>query len=296
MRRSSGFAGFGCAIALSVGSTAPAFAHTGPGAQAWPVDPLGAALMALLAAAYAIGERRLTRRGAARTARRQRAVCFWGGWAALAISLAPPLEPLTAVSFAAHMAQHEIMMLVAAPLLVLSRPLGTLLWGLPRGLGAMVQPRALKRAARWCVQPLQAWLIHAAVLWGWHIPSAFEAALRSEPVHWLQHSSFLASAVVFWWAAFAAGRSEYRGAALLSLFTTAAHTSVLGALLTFSTAIWYPAYALAPRHWALSALEDQQLGGLIMWVPGGMVFILAAVMVAALWLKDLDRRAARDSG
>jgi cytochrome c oxidase assembly factor CtaG len=118
--------------------------------------------------------------------------------------------------------------------------------------------------------------------------------LRSEPVHWLQHVSFFLAAVIFWWSVFAGGRSgERRGIALLSVFTTALHTTVLGVLLTFSTKIWYPTYGMATNRWELSPIEDQQLGGLIMWVPGGMVFLAAGLALAALWLKESGMRAAR---
>lgn len=129
---------------------------------------------------------------------------------------------------------------------------------------------------------------------GWHVPAAFEAGLKSEPLHWLQHVSFFTASVIFWWSIFAGGRSgEKRGVALLSVFTTAVHTTVLGVLLTFSTRLWYPTYAGAANPWALSAIEDQQLGGLVMWVPGGMVFLAAGIALTALWLKEAELRAAR---
>ena len=274
-----------------------AFAHTVDSStdgalHLWRIDPLGAALLALLAGVYALGQWRVSRRS--RGEHRTRALCFWAGWAALAVALGPPLEALTPVSFAAHMTQHEIMMLAAAPLLVMARPLGTLLWGLPQALTGVVKAPVVRRAAGWLAAPLAAWLTHAVVLWGWHVPAAFEAGLRSEPVHWLQHVSFFAAAIIFWWSVFAGGRSgERRGIALLSVFTTAIHTTVLGVLLTFSTKIWYPTYAAAASPWDLSAIEDQQLGGLIMWVPGGMVFLAAGVALAALWLKASEMRAAR---
>lgn len=192
------------------------------------------------------------------------------------------------------MTQHELIMLAAAPLLVLARPLGRLLWGLPQACAALVKARAGRSAAGWISAPLPAWLTHALVLWGWHVPAAFEAGLKSEPLHWLQHVSFFTASVIFWWSIFAGGRSgEKRGVALLSVFTTAVHTTVPGVLLTFSTRLWYPTYAGAANPWALSAIEDQQLGGLVMWVPGGMVFLAAGIALTALWLKEAELRAAR---
>ena len=291
-------------VAVLVGSTALAMASLEPaaahgirsavdgGLMLWTLDPFGAAVLALFAGVYARGQLRLARRSHGE--RGTRAACFWAGWIALALALGPPLEALTPVSFAAHMTQHEIMMLAAAPLLVIARPLGTLLWGLPQSFAVVVKAAAVRRAAAWLSGPLVAWLTHAAVLWGWHVPVAFEAGLRSEPVHWLQHLSFFLAAVIFWWSVFSGDRSgARRGIALVSVFTTAIHTTVLGALLTFSTSVWYATYAAAAPAWGLSAIEDQQLGGLIMWVPGGMVFLAAGLSLAALWLRASELRAAR---
>jgi cytochrome c oxidase assembly factor CtaG len=269
-----------------------AHAHTSAEASATAFDPVGAALLAIIGGAYAVGQWRLARRS--RGEQGTRAACFWSGWVALAVALGPPLDALTPVSFAAHMTQHEIMMLVAAPLLVVARPLGTLLWGLPEAFSQVVKASAVRRTAGWASAPVAAWLAHTVVLWGWHVPAAFEAGLRSDAVHWLQHSSFFLAAVIFWWSVFAGGRSgARRGIAILSVFATAVHTTALGALLTFSTTIWYATYATSATPWGLSAIEDQQLGGLIMWVPGGMVFLAAGLALAALWLKESEMHAAR---
>jgi cytochrome c oxidase assembly factor CtaG len=270
-------------------------AHT-PGAPGddrlslWTLDLAGVALLLLLALVYALGQTRLRRRSHAD--RFAGATFFWAGWAALVLALTPPIDTLSGVSFAVHMTQHEIMMLVAAPLLVISRPLGTLLWGAPV-VATIVSSRPLRQAGAWFTAPLVAWITHAIVLWGWHVPAAFEASLRSTPVHWLQHASFFAAAAIYWWSVFAGPRAERRGIALLSVFTTAVHTTVLGTLLTFSTTLWYPTYGRVERPWALTAIEDQQLGGLIMWVPGGMVFLVVGLALAALWLKESEVRAAR---
>jgi len=116
----------------------------------------------------------------------------------------------------------------------------------------------------------------------------FQATLRSEWVHAAQHLSFFGSALLFWWSLFyVQGRSNY-GAGVLYLFTTAAHTGILGALLTFSNTTWYPAYAQSTLSWGVSPLEDQQIGGLIMWVPASLVYIGAGLWMFALWLRESD--------
>ncbi|MGZ8203878.1 MAG: cytochrome c oxidase assembly protein, partial [Burkholderiales bacterium] len=142
----------------------------------------------------------------------------------------PAPRSWTSDSFAAHMAQHEIMMLVASPLMVLARPYGVILWGLPQPLAnvlaRLMQARGTRRVGSSLCSPIVAWLLHAAVLWSWHVPPAFEAALAHASVHWIQHITFFLSAVIFWWSVFAPGPlAERRGAAIVSVFTTAVHTS-----------------------------------------------------------------------
>jgi putative membrane protein len=162
-----------------------------------------------------------------------------------------------------------------------------------RRLGRLERSERVQAVWHALTGPLQAWSIHAAVLWVWHAPGFFQATLESEFVHTLQHLSFLLSALLFWWALIHGhtGRREF-GAAVLYLFTTAVHTSILGALLTFSSTLWYPAYLGTTGAWGLAPLEDQQLGGLIMWVPAGLVYIVAGLALFAGWLRESERRVA----
>jgi cytochrome c oxidase assembly factor CtaG len=270
------------------------FAHavTGGGEGIAIADVLGTFLLVLLGLVFAAGQWRVARR--TRTSRRGRALCFWTGWFVLALSLGAPFDEWSNRSFAAHMTQHELMMIVAAPLLVAARPLGTLLWGLPKPLGAVLISTSLRHVGTWLSAPPVAWTVHTVVLWAWHLPAAFEAGLRNAPVHWLQHASFFAAAVIYWWSVFSSSANGVqKGLALVSVFTTAIHTGLLGMLLTFSSHVWYATYTHAHNPWALSPIEDQQLGGLIMWVPGGVVFIVAAMVVGAAWLKQMDMPTAR---
>jgi putative membrane protein len=242
-------------------------------------------------------------RGARRMAGRRRweSPAFIVGWLALFIALVSPLDALGGALFAAHMTQHEVLMLVAAPLLVLGRPLAPFLLALPekwrRRLTDAGKAASVQRGWRWLVNPVAAWLIHAAVLWVWHAPVLFQATLESESVHAAQHLSFLFSALLFCEAlAFnhgeRGGRMGY-GAAVIYVFTTAVHTSLLGALLTFSPTLWYPVYQSTTAAWGLTPMEDQQLGGLIMWVPAGMVYVAAGLALLALWLRESERTVIR---
>jgi cytochrome c oxidase assembly factor CtaG len=139
--------------------------------------------------------------------------------------------------------------------------------------------------------PLAAWLIHAVALWVWHIPVLFEAVLEREWVHTLQHLSFFLSALLFWWALIhGRERALGYGAAVLFLFTTALHSGLLGALITFAPNVWYPGYLKTTQTWGLTPLEDQQLGGLIMWIPAGLVYVVAGLALFAGWLRESEAR------
>jgi cytochrome c oxidase assembly factor CtaG len=136
---------------------------------------------------------------------------------------------------------------------------------------------------------MTAWWVHAAALWGWHIPRLFDATLESDWIHSAQHLSFLGSALLFWWSLFYAHGEARYGASVLYVFTTAVHTSILGALLTFSSGVWYPAYLRTTSAWGLTPLEDQQTGGLIMWIPAGLAYVAAGLTLVAGWLRESER-------
>lgn len=268
-------------------------------ALAWSFEPLVVVSLALMALLFAVGLWRLWREAPRRRAvKTWEALCFAGGWLALIIALVSPLHAWGSVLFSAHMTQHEVLMLVAAPLLVLGRPLVVFLWAFPvnwsRRIGNLGKIGAVSRAWHWLTIPLVAWLVHAVALWTWHVPVLFDAVLHSEWVHTLQHLSFLISALLFWWALIHGpqGAMGY-GAAVLYLFTTSIHSGALGALLTIAGSVWYPSYIGLTNSWGLTPLEDQQLGGLIMWIPAGLVYVIAGLALFAGWLREADVRAAR---
>jgi len=221
-----------------------------------------------------------------------RMVAFAAGVAVLTVALLSPLDRWSAELFSMHMVQHELLMLGAAPLLVIGRPLPVWLWAFGaagRGtIGRIVRPRGVRGVWSALLSPGLAWSCHALALWVWHVPKFFDAVLVSRPLHDLQHVTFLATALMFWTALLEERNRERRGAGILYLFTTTVHTSVLGALITFAAHPWYSTYLQMPVHWGLSALEDQQLGGLIMWVPGSMVYVGMALLLLARWIGSSD--------
>ncbi|MFN2598062.1 MAG: cytochrome c oxidase assembly protein, partial [Pyrinomonadaceae bacterium] len=268
-------------------------------ARTWAFEPAVVASLAASGALYFFGVRKLWRGSAAgRGLRKWEAWCYAGGWFALFVALVSPLHTWGRVLFSAHMTQHEVLMLVAAPLVVLGRPVVAFLWALPvswaRALGNAAKAAWWQKVWRALTNPFVAWAVHAAALWVWHIPSLFQATLASEWVHTAQHLSFLVSALLFWWA-LVHGRQGWMGygAGVLYVFTTMVHSGLLGALITFAGTAWYPAYDGLTASWGLTPLEDQQLGGLIMWLPAGLVYIVAGLALFAGWLRESDARLER---
>src|SRR4051812_19403944 len=272
------------------------FCHTGEPitphdlASAWQWDPQISIPLAVTAALYACGAR------PSRGDSIFRMACFWVGWLTLVLALVSPLHPLGEALFSAHMAQHEILMLIAAPLLVLSRPLVAFLWGMSFGwrreVGAWSKANVVQKGWSGLTDPMTAWWLHAIALWAWHAPPLFQATIGNAWIHGAQHSSFLGTALLFWWALFYAQGEKNYGAGVFYIFTTAIHTGILGALLTFAPRLWYPAYAATAPAWGLTPLEDQQIGGLIMWVPAGLIYIAAGLAMFAAWMRHSERRSA----
>ena len=265
----------------------PAAAHGG-GAQSSDPTPL---LLLAGAGAYAAGLARLrARAGPGRGLTSARVALFSGGLALTGLLLLSPLDALADRLLAAHMVQHFGLMLVAAPLLVLGRPGLAVLWALPAGWRGPLAAAGASRGIRALLHPLGAWLVYFAALWIWHAPPLHQAALADERIHALQHASFLGAALLFWTAVLSAPRGEGRALAFGTVFATAVQSCALAALLTTSATVWYPAY---PGGLGLSPLEDQQLGGLVMWVPCCAILIGAALGLMAGLLRDAERRAER---
>jgi putative membrane protein len=258
----------------------PAFAHDG----AVPHDPAGAALAGLLvvvAAWWLVGIARSRRRPLSQLA------AFALGWLVLVLALFGPLDALAQRSLAGHMVQHMLLIAVVPPLLVAGAPVAAMLRALPAR--ARIAPAALYAAIERALvsRPLTAALVHGATLWLWHLPGPYQAAAASPALHHLEHATLLLGAVWFWATLLAPARrgAGAFGGAVIAALLTVMHTGMLGALLTFAPQPLYPDHPSTLA--ALSPVEDQQLAGLIMWVPGGIAYTVAIVALGLAWLGAL---------
>lgn len=266
---------------------------------AWLGEPLAVLALAAATWCYARGTASIwRRRGRGRVVTRGQAWAWGLGAATLLIALGSPLEALAGSLFSAHMVQHVLLTSVAAPLLVLARPIVPLLQGLPHP--------ARRRAARWHEQtraargvtyagvwPLAVAGAYAAVTLLWHLPGPYQAALDSAVVHALEHATMLGVAVLLWWVVRETGRrSEFSfGAGIVAVFAVALTHVGLGAVLTFAPHALYPDYVVSAEAVGLGAMSDQQFAGLAMWVPGKLVHGAAVVVLAVAWIRASEVRA-----
>ena len=251
----------------------------------WSVGPAVVVPVVLAATLYLRGWATLARRMPERFGAR-RPVAMMAGLAVVMLALASPLDALGHRLLLVHMIQHLLLMVVAPPLLWMGAPVAPMLLGLPRRLRrsvaiglALPTMRGLTRAL---ADPRVSWAAFLIAFWAWHVPTLFDLTLRSETWHHIEHACFFAAALLFWrpvispWPA----RSSWpRWAMVPYLVLAEVQNGMLAAILTFSDRVIYPAYASAPRMWDLSALEDQAIAGVIMWVPGSLAFLLPV-----LWL------------
>lgn len=266
--------------------------------SAWNADISVLIPLLLTIMIYAWGVRRIWQRaGPQRGITQRQILAFIGAMVAFMVALLSPLDALSGVLFSAHMTQHLILMMIAAPLLVLSNIQLAFLWLLPSGAAhrtgySFNRSRLLPRLWNTLTQPVAAWLIFAISLWVWHIPTFYTAALNNETLHWLEHVLLLLSALLFWWALFKYTVQKHiqYGMAVLYLFTTLLQSGVLGALMTFTEQPWYSYYAALTPAWGFTPLQDQQLAGLIMWIPGGAIFTVLTIAYFSSWLRAMEER------
>ena len=274
-----------------------AWAHPGhahEGAPGWTLDASVTLPLALALILYGVGLARLWRRSRNGHARlRREARLFGAGWLVLAAALVSPLHEAGERSFTMHMIEHELIMLVAALLLAISGAGPVLLWGLPgaarRRIGRLLRARAIEASWNGVSSPWIATALQAIALWLWHAPALFDRALASEGWHVAQHLSFLVTALIFWWSIDETQARGRVGVAVVCLLVTACVGAALGALMALSSSPWYAGYAaMGMTPYGLTPEQDQQMAGLIMWIPGGIVHMGAALVILYRWLSPQE--------
>lgn len=268
----------------------------------WTFAPSIAIGIAVPAAFYAVGVARLWRgAGIGHGLRVSRALLFAAGVATLVAALMSPLDEIADQLQSAHMVQHLILILIAPPLLIAGEPVRAFVWAFPRRLRTSL-PRWLQIPFwRWLglslTAPPVAFALHAIALTVWHAPGPYDAAVRNETIHAIEHVCFLGTALLFWWVVMAPPGLRRLSVSLRVPYVIGMSMvgAAIGALLTFATSSLYAAYGNSAAAWGITTLEDQQLAGLIMWIPGGFAYLIAAAALFMNWMQADEERADRAS-
>ena len=280
-------------FALRVGVLAVVHPVAQVGWRSWTVHWSTVIGLAALGAAYVWGARRLAER--ARVAgteppalRRHQQIAFFSGLAVIFLSLNGPLHDLSdTYLFSAHMVQHLLLSLAVPPLLLVGTP------------GWMLRPfldnRRIAAAARAITRPTRCFIIFNVVIAAWHLPPLYNLAMAHHPIHIVQHLTFMVASVLMWWPILSPlpelPRLSYPGQ-MLYCFLMVIPMSIVAIYIAMADHVLYPAYSLAPRVWGITPLSDQQIGGLIMWVPGGLLFYVVMTFVFFKWAgRDTDTTA-----
>jgi cytochrome c oxidase assembly factor CtaG len=223
-----------------------------------------------------------------------RPAIYLGGLILLAIALMSPIDVLGAQLFTMHMVQHVLLVMLIPPLILLANPLPFLLWGMPgrtrlaagRWLG---RKAGLRRVLLRVTGPGWVWLVFVIIYWGWHDPAVYVLALENRFVHDLEHITFFLISMLYWWHIISAGPRIHRPLPPLArigyLLAAIPPTMLAGIAIAFANQPIYSYYEAVPRIWGLSALEDQRIAGVIMWVPGSMMYMVAILILANRWLQ-----------
>ena len=244
-----------------------------------------ATVVLVLVAADAVGRARHPQRLPASVRHTLATTSFYLGLLAVLVALEGPLDHAADTSQAWHMAQHVLLLTIAAPLLVIGAPLSRAAWVVPRSWTGRIRRSRAVRTVFSATPALVAFAIalQSAAIAVWHMPGPYQAAVRSPVVHASEHLVFLGAGVLLWWALVHTSRAGL-GIGVVALFVAALPGTAFGVLMTFARTPWYPVYGTGP-----AALRDQQFAGVVMWAVGNTVYVIAAVALFAAWLARLER-------
>jgi cytochrome c oxidase assembly factor CtaG len=226
-----------------------------------------------------------------------RYAAFAAGIGILFAALISPFDALDDQLFSAHMVQHLVLLLIAPPLLIFGRPALACLWAFPlrarRALGRFWLRSGLQLAAHTLMSPIFVWILGSVILWFWHLPAPYGWALGNESVHAFEHVCFFVSSLMFWSLVLepmGRRRMDY-ASTLLFVATFGVQNGLLGALLTFAGRPLYAAHLSTTAAWGLTPLQDQQLAGLIMWIPASLIHLTTLGILFVVWMQVAERRA-----
>ncbi len=268
--------------------------------QSWTFEPWIIVALLLAASLYLRGWWHLHRR-LPQPFGIWRLIAFHAGLVTLFLALGSPLDALAERLLQFHMIQHLVLMMVVPPLLLLGAPILPLLRGLPRPVlkylpHVFFGSSTLQRLGRFLTHPLVCLLAFTVSNVAWHVPNLYELALRSELWHGVQHVCFLSTGLLFWWPVVQPWPSRLRWprwTMIPYLLFADIQNTALSAFLIFSERVLYPTYAVLPRMWSISPLDDQAAAGAIMWVPGSIIFLIPVGVLAIRLLDSQGTRSAR---
>ena len=227
-----------------------------------------------------------------------RLLCYLGGLLCIVLALLSPVEVLSGQLFFMHMIQHMLLVMCAPPLLLVSNPFPILLWGLPSKArkmvaGLFVGKSLLRKLLKRYAGAGTIWILFVIVYVGWHDPMLYEAALRSKFVHDIEHISFFLVSMLFWWHVTSAAPRVHQnlayGRRIAYLLVTVPVNMITGVIITFSRQPIYEYYEQIQRPWSLTVMQDQMLGGIIMWIPGSMMLIVAIIVLIVRMMASEER-------
>jgi len=263
----------------------------------WEFDPLFLVPAAAVTWAYVAGVRKVARDHPNSPVPAKNVVCFLAGMLTLAVALTSPLATYDTDLFAVHMVQHLLLISVAAPLLLLGAPITLILRvSTVRFRKGVVLPVLHSRVVKAISFPVVAWVLLAAVMWVSHFSTLFDTALEDAWLHRLEHLVYLGAALLFWWPVTGADPSPWRLAhpiRLLYVFLQMPQQSFLAVAIYSSKNVIFPHYESIARTWGPNPLRDQEYAGLIMWLGGDALFIVALACLAYGWVKAEERSAKR---
>ncbi len=258
--------------------------------RVWDFRPEVVLVLLLAATLFSLGWWRLRQVPSRRFARVWRLAAYLGGLGLLGLALLSPIDTLGSYLLSMHMVQHLLLIMLAPAFLLIANPLPFALWGMPTALrhwvgGLLSRGTWPRRALTVLTSPGVVWMALVVILVGWHDPRVYDAALRSELMHNLEHLTFFGVAMLFWWHVTGAGPRIHGassvGVRIALLLATIPITMGIGIVIALSTQPIYLSYMTVPRVLGLSVMKDQQLAGAIMWIPGSMMLIFAALILLA---------------